>query len=221
MGSKFVDYNPPAAMAFEEVLEGSVMTATITAMEPSITLSLTTNEFLALLAENVELAEGIFKLLISRRGAARTRAVVHGELPPDLAAKGAGLLPIDRVLLLQSIPLLERATATELWRLSTLFKPIAFRAGEAVFARGHEAAVVIVLSGSLKVEPHGAEAQTADAGDLVGMFESLSGSPFTGPVTAVEAGAALKCTRADIFDLLADNIDLLQGLSSGLLRAKA
>ena len=220
LGSKFVDYTPPSAMAFEEVLEGSVMPATISAMEPSITLSLTNNEFLALLAENVELAEGIFKLLITRRGAARTKAVIHGELAPELAAKGAGILPIDRVLLLQSNPLLERATAAQLWRLSMLFRPIAFRAGEELFARGHEAALVFVLSGSLKVEPQNEQAQTADAGDLIGMYESLSGAAFSGPVTAVEAGAGLKCARADVFDLLADNIDLLQGISSGLLRAR-
>ncbi len=38
----------------------------ITAAERSITLSLTADEFLALLSENVELAEGIFRMLITR-----------------------------------------------------------------------------------------------------------------------------------------------------------
>ena len=62
--------------------------------------------------------------------------------------------------------------------------------------------------------------QTADSGDLVGMYETLSGTPLDATVTALGDGMALKCVRADIFDLLADNTDLLQGIFSGLLRAK-
>ena len=42
--------------------------STITAAEPAITLSLTADEFLALLSENVELAEGIFRMLIESHG---------------------------------------------------------------------------------------------------------------------------------------------------------
>jgi ATP/ADP translocase/CRP-like cAMP-binding protein len=216
-----IEIAPPAALAFEEVLEGSAMTATVQAVEPSITLSLTTNEFLALLAENVELAAGIFRLLISRRGAARTRPVVHGELPPDLQRKGATLAPIDRVLLLQSSPLLAQATAAQLWRCSTLFTAVSFRQGEELFSRGHEAALFVVLTGSLSVEPASGEPQTAKSGDMLGVYETLGGAQFGSTVTATEAGAGLKCARADLFDLIADNIDLLQGISSGLLHARA
>jgi hypothetical protein len=55
-----IEVAAPAALGFEELLEGAPMASTITAAERSITLSLTADEFLALLSENVELAEGIF-----------------------------------------------------------------------------------------------------------------------------------------------------------------
>jgi ATP:ADP antiporter, AAA family len=211
----------PAAMAFEEVIEGGKMRAAISAASPAITLSLTTEEFLTLLAENVELAEGIFRMLIHQRGPDDTGTVVHGELPAELRGRAANLLPIERVLLLQASPLLAQATAAQLWHLSTMFRPMSFKSGEEVFARGSEPSMLIVLSGSLRVEPSAGQPQTADAGDLIGLYETLTGAPLDATVTALGDGAALRCTRADIFDLLADNTDLLQGIFSGLLRAKA
>jgi CRP-like cAMP-binding protein len=169
----------------------------------------------------VELAEGIFRMLIEKRGPANTRTVVHGELPAELRGRTATLLPIDRVLLLQASPLLAQATAAQLWTLSTMFRPMTFKSGEEVFARGSEPAMVVVLSGSLRVESATGQPQTADAGDLIGMYDTLAGTPLAASVTALGDGMALKCIRADIFDLLADNTDLLQGIFSGLLHAKS
>jgi len=220
-GDHPVDVDAPAALAFEEVLEGAKMRTAISAASAAITLSLTTEEFLTLLAENVELAEGIFRMLIHRRGPAETRAVVHGELPAELRGRAADLLPIERVLLLQSSPLLARATAAQLWNLSTKFRPVTFKAGEEVLVRGSEAALLIVLAGSLEGAPAPGDTQTATAGDVVGMYETLGGAPMSITMTATTDGTAIKCLRADIFDLLADNTDLLQGIFSGLLRAKA
>jgi len=125
------------------------------------------------------------------------------------------------VLLLQSSPLLARATAAQLWNLSTKFRPVTFKAGEEVLVRGSEAALLIVLAGSLEGAPAPGDTQTATAGDVVGMYETLGGAPMSITMTATTDGTAIKCLRADIFDLLADNTDLLQGIFSGLLRAKA
>src|SRR5688572_8501317 len=47
----------PAALGFEEILEGAPMHSTVTAANRVITLSMTPDEFLAVLSENVELAE--------------------------------------------------------------------------------------------------------------------------------------------------------------------
>ena len=60
------------------------MAADLTAVERSITLSLTADEFLALLSENVELAEGIFRMLIATHHLATGHTLIHGNLPPDI-----------------------------------------------------------------------------------------------------------------------------------------
>jgi CRP-like cAMP-binding protein len=60
---------------------------------------------------------------------------------------------------------------------------------------------------------------TLDAGDVVGLYETLAAVPASAKVTVAKSGTALRIDRQELFDLLADNIDLLQGLFSALLRA--
>jgi ATP:ADP antiporter, AAA family len=211
----------PAALGFEQLIEGSPMSATVTAAERSIALSLSADEFLALLSENVELAEGIFRMMIETRGLHRGRPLIHGSLPADLKALPHDQLrPIDRVLLLQSSPLLSHATAAQLWRLSSIARPITTAGGKPIIERGGEAAILIVLSGALTVESP-ESVGTANAGDVIGMYETLAGVKLDATVTAHGQAHLLRLDRAALFGLLADHTDLLQGVFSILLRSSA
>jgi len=213
-----VDVVAPAPLAFEEVLEGAPMRSTMTARERCVTLSLTSDEFLTLLAENVELAEGIFRMLIQRRKLATGHSLVHGNLMIDMKDRdAAGIRPVDRVLILQGSPLLAHATAAQLWRLSTLARPVDLEPGTVPLAKG-EAAILTMLSGSVRVESADQEAAVATAGDVIGMYETLAGSRLDATVTVTARGTALRLERDDLFGLLADHTDLLQGIYSGLLR---
>lgn len=211
----------PAALGFEELIEGSPMAATVVAAERSIALSLTGDEFLALLAENVELAEGIFRMMIESRGLETGHTLIHGTLPAEVREQAHDeRRPLDRVLLLQSSPLLAHATAAQLWRLSAIARPLTVAGGKTVIERGGEAAILIVLSGSLNVESP-PSAGTANAGDVIGMYETLAGATLDATVTAHGESHLLRLDRAALFELLADHTDLLQGVFSILLRSSA
>ncbi|MEO7157294.1 MAG: HEAT repeat domain-containing protein, partial [Vicinamibacterales bacterium] len=211
------DIVAPAALGFEELLEGSPMVADAIATERSITLALSADEFLALLSENVELAEGIFRMLIDSRRLASGHTLIDGTLPPDLKG-AANLQAIDRALLLQSSPLLARATATQIWRLSSIARELTIAPGSEAFAKGSEAAILIVLSGSLRIDGED-QAGTATAGDVIGLYETLAGSAIHAKVTASTESSVLRIDRGGLFELLADHTDLLQGVFSILLRS--
>ncbi|HYE88143.1 MAG TPA: MFS transporter [Vicinamibacterales bacterium] len=211
------DIQAPAALGFEQLLEGSPMPYAITATDRSITLSLTSDEFLALLSENVELAEGIFRMLIATHDLTRGHTLIHGSLPADLKAS-ADLRAIDRALVLQGSPLLAHATATQLWRLSAIARETRIAAGQDAIAKGSEAAILVVLSGSLKVES-ATQRGTASTGDVIGMYETLAGLPLDATVTATTDATLLRINRTALFDVLADHTDLLQGVFSLLLRS--
>ena len=219
------EYLAPAALGFEELLEGSPMAQAITATARSITLSLTADEFLALLSENVELAEGIFRMLIATHNLGAGHTLIPGNLPSFAQSASAGkprdgeaaeLRPIDRVLLLQSSPLLARATAAQLWRLSSIARESTVAAGAEALPKGSEASILIVLSGTLKVEG-AAGPQVADTGDVIGLYETLAGSGMGATVTAISESRLLRIDRGGLFELLADHTDLLQGIFSMLL----
>ncbi len=212
----------PCSLAFDEVLEGSVMPVMIRAAETSICLSLTTEEFLSLLSENVEIAQGIFRMLIDTRGLHEWRTVIHGKLLPELERKvGAeGLQPIDRVLLLQASPMLARATAPELLRLAAIARPTPLRRGTDPLGGGSEPSLMVVLSGAVAVDRDDGVSDVAESGDAIGIYETLGGAPISAKAQVTEDGTALRWHRSDLFDLLADHIELLQAIYSGLLRGK-
>ena len=86
-----------------------------------------------------------------------------------------------------------------------------------IAASGGQAAILIVLSGSLKVASPQSEG-TATAGDLIGMYETLAGVKLDATVSAHTESHLLRLDRAALFELLADHTDLLQGVFSALLR---
>jgi len=212
------DVIAPAPLAVEEVLEGAPMRATITARDRVIALSLSTDEFLGLLSENVELSEGIFHMLIQRHHLDAGHTLMHANLPAVKELVGDGLKPVDRLLLLQSSPLLAHATAAQLWRLSAIARPVPLQMDKLPLAKGGEPAILIVLSGSLRVETGDGQPGIATAGDVIGMYETLGGSPVNATIIVTAPGMALRVDRDELFELLADHTDLLQGIFSALMR---
>ncbi|MSO48574.1 MAG: cyclic nucleotide-binding domain-containing protein [Acidobacteria bacterium] len=207
----------PAALAFEEVLEGSPMATTITATSRIATLSMTPNEFLALLSENVGLAGGLFRQAISSRGLGAGRTLVRGQRPSREGAATGELGAVDRLLVLQSSPLLAHATTAQLWSLSQIARQVTLAAGAEPVKSDTGPSMLFVLTGTLRVDQGGASAMAA-AGDVIGVHETLAGTRIEATVTVVEPATLLKLDRDELFELLADHTDLLQGLFSKLVR---
>jgi CRP-like cAMP-binding protein len=73
--------------------------------------------------------------------------------------------------------------------------------------------MLCVLAGTLRVD-----GDTAGPGDVIGVHETLAGSRLDGTVTVIEPATVLKVDRGELFELLADHTDLLQGVFSQLVR---
>jgi CRP-like cAMP-binding protein len=210
----------PAPLAFEEILEGHPMRSTIRALEPTICLSITTEAFLSLLAENVELAEGMMRWLIESRAEILSEVVLPGELAPEVRRKAAaGLQAIDRVLLLQGSPLLKAANGTQLLRLATIARPVTLKAGVDPLANLIDPSLLVLLTGTITVTRAGGATQTADSGDTIGVYQALSAKPLGATLSPDGEGTALRFTRTDFFDVLADETALMQSVFAGLLKA--
>ena len=211
----------PGPLAFEEMLEGSPLRRTVHAVDVAVTLSLTQGEFLTLLSDNIDIAHGLFKMLMASDGSVGWKGVVRGRLPDTGPRGAAGVLqPMDRVLLLQGNPLLTSASSGHLVRLAAIAREVPLVPGTALVRDSDDLAIYFVVRGALRVEMPGATPVAARPGDAVGLYETLADVHAGAIIVVSEAGTALRIDGFDLFDLLADHVDLLQGLFSALLRTE-
>jgi CRP-like cAMP-binding protein len=143
--------------------------------------------------------------------------------PPSEARLRDGLQPVEKVLVLEEMPVFSRASSDQLAALASIAREIKLVPGEYLFREGDAPALHIVLEGELTLEPLAEGApMRALAGDAVGVYEMLGGLEHTGwRGRASQPGVVLRLEREALFELLADQIDLVQGLFSALRGALA
>jgi CRP-like cAMP-binding protein len=211
----------PAALAFEEVLEGRPLDQSLRAADRAVCLSIPRDHFLTVLSDNVEVAQGLFRLLLERPQARRWRIVCAPPAGADrVAPSGVPLQAADKMRLLRRIPLFSRALVTQLLDVVGVARETPLRRGQVLLEATDEPAMLHVLDGELLVEGGGAEPIVAGPGSTVGMAETLAGEPLHRRVTARGEGLVLRLDRAAFYDVAADHVGLLQGLFSALLQTE-
>lgn len=208
---------PPAMLGFKEVLEGTTIRARARACEESIALVMPAEEFRTLLSANIELAQGLFRMLLERNGDDVPPSRTSTTTPVQPPALGEALKPVDKALYLQTIPLLARATAEEIYMVGSIAREVSFESDEMLFSEGHPSSIVLMLSGGAVLEaPAGGGSTNVTPGDCLGMDETLAGSDWSWRARATSPGKALRIDREALFDLLADHMDLLQGFFAAI-----
>jgi CRP-like cAMP-binding protein len=132
------------------------------------------------------------------------------------------LTPIERVLVLQEVPIFARVTADQLLALANITHQMPVTAGSPLFGEADRPAIYTLLSGEVRLErPDRGGTTTLLAGDTAGVYETLGGERTGSRAQVIQPGAVLRIDREELFDLLADHTALLQGLFSAMLRARA
>jgi len=222
----------PATLGFEEALAGRPMSETVRASGPAVALSAPADAVHALLADNTDLVEGLFRTLVEAApvSAADARAVIKGAAPEDLQALATdGLTPIEKVLVLQAVPVFARVSAEELLQIAAVARETKLEPQTQLAAEGDAAGIIAVITGALSVEPPpqdprdpGPRMQTLSAspGDVVGVYETMAGLPFGRTIHVTRRGSALRIDRADLFDLAGQRPALLQQMFEALFRSE-
>jgi CRP-like cAMP-binding protein len=210
----------PAALAFEEVLQGSPLAMTIGVVDHAVCLALGRAEFLTMLSDNIALAQGLFRMLLDTPNAQQWRTV-HTPLEEEtLAPRNLPLSPLDKVLLLRRNPLLARATVGQLRELAGITHEVPLAAGNVLFAPNDKPVLYHVVDGEVRLESDGGTPVVAGPGCTIGVAEILAGVPVGRRATVLRSGQALRLDHEELYDVLADHIDLLQSLFSGLITAR-
>jgi hypothetical protein len=91
--------------------------------------------------------------------------------------------------------------------------------GQALVNERDAPAVFHILRGEVAVTMDDGAAWTLGSGSTIGLAETLAGTAPHRRVTVTRDGHALKVDHDALFAVLADHIDLLQGVFSGVIGA--
>jgi CRP-like cAMP-binding protein len=216
----------PAILGFEEVLEGRPLSHAAVAVTPVECLVVKADDFLTMLTDNIALTQGVFRLLL----ASRSRGVWVSTPAVDLAAGGreplpspaaAAGTPLDKALRLRRTPLLSRAGVDQLLALAAAAQEIRFTAGHRLLTEAEPPAIFHVVTGKLRIEQDGQQVAVVGAGQSFGAAETLAGDGPRWQITADTDGEALRIDREVLFEVIAEHLELLQGLFSGALAGMA
>jgi AAA family ATP:ADP antiporter len=213
----------PATLGFVQALQGVAMRRSIRSTEAAVTLALTVDELRTLLADNTDLVRGLFTTLADRVDPATVDNMQSTGSAPELERMAAdGVLPIEKILALQRVPVFARIAADEMGALAGITHTVTATAGTSLFTQSAPAALWLILSGEVSLEdPTGAAQIVARSGDVIGSLSMLSGKPLGKSADVLRSGAALRIVRDELFDLLGERPELLRQLFEGMFRVGA
>jgi CRP-like cAMP-binding protein len=209
----------PAALGFSEALSGMPMPETLRTDGLAVTLVMRRSELRTLLADNVDLASGLFATLsVTPPGVTATEAGTAGAPLEELAR--SGLTPVEKVLALQRVPLFARVAADEMRHLADITAAVDLAPGTSPFAESAAPALWLMLSGEMELASSAANVppRTVRSGDVIGALEVMSGEPLGLAAKTTKPGIALRLDREDLFSLLSERPELLRQIFSALFR---
>jgi hypothetical protein len=213
-----IDIPAPAVLGLHQVLEGAPAPSGIRAAEALICFRIAAADFLTMLSDNVLLAQGLFRMLL-----VPDRDRPPPMLPPrahDMALGSASPQAVDIGMLLRHHPLFERASASQLLALTGAATEVPLVAGATLFGAADMPVIHVILTGEVVLESAGAAPVTVRPGTTIGVAETLAGIGSAFSATVTQSGRALRLDRERLFDVLGDEVDLMQELFSGVLRMR-
>jgi CRP-like cAMP-binding protein len=116
---------------------------------------------------------------------------------------------------------LSRASATQLLALTAVAPEVPLQAGAVLFDVGTPPAIYQIVQGEVLLEHPETGALLAPAGATIGVADTLAGTVSGWRATVSRDGRAIRLDRDELFSVLADHVDLMQGLFSGVLALRS
>lgn len=174
-----------------------------------------------MVANNVLLAQGLFRMVLSRDVMSRTPPAfgpgMHGLLEEQLTLPP----PLDKSQPLRQHPWLEGATAAHMLALLGTARERTLEAGGLMYEPDQPAALYVVLAGALALRSADGGLILAREGAVIGLAETLAGLAAGWRATADGRTRVLGIDREDLFAVLCDHVGLMQSVFSSVLAERA
>src|SRR5262249_47631105 len=162
--------------------------------EPTVSLSISVEEAGTLLADNTDLVQGLFRWMLDHPAFQDERVAIHGVGVPTLAQpldSGQPLRAVDKLLMLQRLQVFTRLPADERLAVAAIVNDVPLVAGATLAEQPDPPALVLVIDGEVALTHEGKADIIARGGDVIGLFETLAGTPLGRAAQVQAAGRAL------------------------------
>ena len=210
------DFRAPGVIGLEEVLQGTPTVHQALANEPCVCFRIRAADFMAMVADDIRLAQGLFRLLLGSAGERRNGGPAH---LPAVTLPSSELQPFDKAMLVRQHPLLSRAAVGDLLALVGAARELSLWEGETLFHDDDAASLCVVLDGIVQLESNGDAPLVVGPGGVILVAETLAGALAGCQGTAVRACRVLRAERDEVFAVLSERTTLLQDLFSGIFAA--
>jgi HEAT repeat protein/CRP-like cAMP-binding protein/MFS family permease len=205
----------PLAVGLEQVLCGGRLSETTRAREGAVCLAVAAQELLALLAEDAGLLRALLRGMLGDGPVPGEARVLRARPESPRSAEPAPSRTLEQIRLLEGSPLFAKATPDELLRLAEIAREEPLAQGVVLFEASDPAALHILEDGEVTLEAEAGPSVLAQAGDTLGVRETLAGARGE-PARVTVPGRALRFEGDALLELLAEDTDLLQAIFSVL-----
>jgi CRP-like cAMP-binding protein len=146
----------------------------------------------------------------------QTRTVTAVNLPQPAPA-GASADPLEVARRFRESPIFGHATGEQLKDLVVATREVHLSRGDVLWDHRRAPAIYHVLAGEVRLEAGEQPGVVAGVGSTVGVAETLCGESPGRRAVVEHDGRALRLDSDELFDVLADHGDLLQGVFRGVI----
>lgn len=125
---------------------------------------------------------------------------------------------IERVLILQNVDVFSEVPTEHLAHVAAIAEEVSYAPGEKVFAAADPSdAMYVVVEGEVRLARGAQVVTVARADDAFGTWSLFDDQPRVVDAVAVTQTHLLKVAASDFIDLLADNVEITQGVLKGIV----
>lgn len=129
------------------------------------------------------------------------------------------LTTIEKVIFLQNIDVFAEVPTEQLAVLASIAEEVDFMAGEVIYNEDDPSdALYLVLDGTVRLHRGEQEITQATNKDAFGAWALFDEEPRVVTATVMEDAQLLRVDREDFVDLLADNVQIAQGVMKTIVK---
>lgn len=126
---------------------------------------------------------------------------------------------VEKVVLLQNVEVFSEVPSEQLTFLASIAEEIECLAGDVIFKEDDPAdALYLVLDGKVGLKRNGKEIKQAGSQNSFGTWALFEDETRVVTATVIENARLLKIDRGEFVDLLADNVQVTQGVLKTLVK---